>query len=152
MAIQRWDPFSDLRQMEDTVSRLWRGFGGAPAASESWNILLDVVQKDDEIIVKASMPGVKAADIDLSFEDNILTLKAERRLDYTDEKYVYLINERPVGSFYRALRVPETIDGGKIHSTFEDGVLTIFLPKAEEKKKKQIKIEVKGTPKAIESK
>ena len=50
------------------------------------------------------------------------------------------------------MRVPETIDGGKIHSTFEDGVLTIFLPKAEEKKKKQIKIEVKGTPKAIESK
>lgn len=152
MAVQRWDPFSDLRQMEDTVSRLWRGFGGLPERTENWNILLDVVQKEDEIIVKASVPGVKPADIDLSFEDNILTIRAERKLDFTDEKSMYLVNERPVGSFYRALRVPETIDGSKIHSTYEDGILTITLPKAEEKKKKQIKIEVKGTPKSIESK
>jgi HSP20 family protein len=152
MAIQRWDPFNDLRMIDDTVNRMWRGFGGTPAGGESWNVLLDVVQHQDDIIVKASIPGVKASDIELSFEDNVLTIKAERKLDYSDEQTVYLIHERPVGTFYRALRVPETIDAGKIQSSYEDGVLTIVLPKAEEKKEKQIKIEVKSGAKAIEAK
>jgi HSP20 family protein len=150
MEIQRWDPFRDLRQMEDTMNRLWRGFGGPPAA-EAWNIALDVVQKQDDIIVKATIPGVKADSIDLAVEDNVLTIRAERKPDYGEEQVVYLVNERPVGSFYRALRLPETVDTGKIHSTYEDGVLTITLPKAEEKKKKQIKIQVGSGQKAIEA-
>jgi len=151
MAIQRWDPFRDLRQMDETVNRLWRGFGGIPAGNEDWNILLDVVQRQDDIIVKASIPGVKADAIDLAFEDNILTIKAERKPDLMDEQSTYLIQERPSGSFYRALRLPDTVNANKIHSTYEDGVLTITLPKAEEKKKKQIKIQVNDTSKTIEA-
>ena len=151
MEIQRWDPFRDLRQMEDTMNRLWRGFGGVPAA-EAWNIALDVVQKGDDIVVKASVPGVNGDSIDLSMEDNILTIRAERQPDFKADEVTYLISERPVGAFYRALRLPETVDTAKIHSAFEDGVLTITLPKAEEKKKKQIKIQVGGGQKAIETK
>ncbi len=152
MAIQRWDPFRDLRQMDDTMNRLWRGYGGVPAATEDWNLALDVVQHEDDIVVKASVPGVKAKDIDVSFEDNVLTVKAEKKLDFTDEKSNYLVRERSYGSFYRALRLPETIDSEKIECAFEDGVLTVTLPKAEEKKKKQLKINVAEAPKTIEAK
>jgi len=152
MVMQRWDPFRDLRQMDETVNRLWRGFGGVPAGTEDWNISLDVVQRGDEVTVKASVPGVKPDTIDLAIEDNILTIRAERKPDFEDEQSIYLVRERPVGSFYRALRLPETIDANKVQSTYENGVLTITLPKAEEKKKKQIKIQVTSGSKAIEAK
>jgi HSP20 family protein len=152
MVMQRWDPFRDLRQMDESVNRMWRGFGGAPASTEDWNISLDVVQRPDEIVVKASIPGVKPETIDLAIEDNILTLRADRKPDFEDEKSVYLIQERPTGSFYRALRLPETVDSSKVQSNYENGVLTIILPKAEEKKKKQIKIQIGSGSKAIEAK
>lgn len=151
MVMQRWDPFRDLRQMDETMSRLWRGFGGVQTGTEDWNISLDVVQRTDETVVKASIPGVKSEGIDLSIEDNVLTLRAERRPDYEDDQSVYLIQERPTGSFYRALRLPESVDAGKIQSTYENGVLTITLPKAEEKKKKQIKIQIGGGARAVEA-
>ena len=152
MVMQRWDPFRDLRQMDETMNRLWRGFGGVPSGTEDWNISLDVVQRTDEIVVKASIPGVKPEGIDLAIEDNILTLRAERKPDFDDEKSIYLVQERPTGSFYRALRLPETVDANKVQSNYENGVLTIVLPKAEEKKKKQIKIQITGGSKAIEAK
>jgi HSP20 family protein len=138
--------------MDETMNRLWRGFGGAPAITEDWNISLDVVQRPDEIVVKASIPGVKPETVDLAIEDNILTLRADRKPDFEDEKSVYLVQERPTGSFYRALRLPETVDASKVESRYENGVLTIVLPKAEEKKKKQIKIQIGSGSKAIEAK
>jgi len=152
MVMQRWDPFRDLRQMDETMNRLWRGYGGVPANTEDWNISMDVIQRPDEIVVKASMPGVKPEAVDLAIEDNILTLRADRKPDFEDDKSVYLVQERPTGSFYRALRLPETVDANKVQSTYENGVLTIVLPKAEEKKKKQIKIQIGSGSKAIEAK
>jgi HSP20 family protein len=152
MVMQRWDPFRDLRQMDETMNRLWRGYGGAPSGTEDWNISLDVVQRPDEIVVKASIPGIKPEAVDLAIEDNILTLRADRKPDFEDDKSVYLVQERPTGSFYRALRLPETVDANKVQSTYENGVLTIVLPKAEEKKKKQIKIQIGSGSKAIEAK
>lgn len=152
MVMQRWDPFRDLRQMDDTMNRLWRGFGGVPAGTEDWNIALDVVQRPDEIVVKASAPGINPEEIELAIEDNILTIRGERKPDFQDEQSVYLVQERPAGSFYRALRLPDTVDSNKVKSTCENGVITIILPKAEEKKKKQIKISIDSKPKFIETK
>ncbi|UCE97866.1 MAG: Hsp20/alpha crystallin family protein [Dehalococcoidia bacterium] len=155
MILQRWDPYRDLRQMEDTVNRLWRGFGGSPSyreGAEDWNILIDVIQKPDSIIVKASIPGVEPDAVDLTVEDNVLTLRAERKFEAEGEEAQFLIQERPVGSFYRAIRLPDTVDASKIQSFLENGVLTIELPKAEEKKKKQIKVQVKSGTKRIEAK
>jgi HSP20 family protein len=147
MVMQRWDPFRDLRQMDETMNRLWRGFGGVPAGTEDWNISLDVVQRGDEITVKASVPGVKPDTIDLAIEDNILTIRAERKPDFEDEQSVYLVRERPVGSFYRALRLPETIDANKVQSTYENSVLAITLPKAEEKRRSKSKSRSLAVPK-----
>jgi len=154
MALQRFDPFRDLRQMDDTMNRLWRGFGGSPSyreGAEDWNILIDVIQKKDAIEVIASIPGVQPEGIDVAVEDNILTLRAERKIE-VEEEVIYLIKERPTGSFYRALRLPTTVDTNKIESHYENGVLTITMPMAEEKKKKQIQVKVTSGPKTIEGK
>jgi HSP20 family protein len=155
MVLQRWDPFRDLRQMEDTMNRLWRGIGGAQdyrEGAEDWNILMDVIQKKDEIDVKASVPGVNPEDIDVTVEDGVLTIRAERKVETETEDEKYLIRERASGSFYRALRLPDTVDAEKIESHYENGVLTVVMPKAEEKKKKQIQVKVSGGKKAIEGK
>ena len=151
MVLQRWDPFRDLRQMEDTVNRMWRGLGGTQRPDvEDWNILLDVIQKKDAIEVKASVPGVSPEDIDVAVEDNILTVRARRESDTETEHERYLIRERATGSFYRALRLPDTVDTEKIESHYENGVLTVTMPKAEEKKKKQITVKVGTGPREIE--
>lgn len=143
MVMQRWDPFRDVRQVEDMMNRLWRVNPGYREGAEDWNILLDVVRKKDDIVVKASIPGVKPEGIRVTVEDNVLTLRAERKAEAEGDDVAYLLQERPTGSFYRALRLPDTVDTGKIESEYENGVLTITLPKAEEKKKKQIEIKIR---------
>ena len=151
MVLQRFDPFRDLRNMEETMNRLWRTVGEAASGREgleSWNIAIDVVQKPDEILVNASLPGVKPEDIDITIDDNVLTLKAERQDEHKEEDTRYLVRERSYGRYYRALRLPDTVDVSKVTSNFEGGVLTITLPKAEEKKPKQIKVGV-GVKKEI---
>ncbi|MBN2238454.1 MAG: Hsp20/alpha crystallin family protein [Dehalococcoidales bacterium] len=155
MVLQRWDPVRELRQMEDNMNRLWRGFGGVQnfrEGAETWNILMDVIQKKDEIDVKATIPGVKPEDIDVAVEDNVLTIRAERKMESETENEKYLVRETASGSFYRALRLPDTVDTEKIESHYENGVLTIAMPKAEEKKKKQITVKVGGGAKEIEGK
>jgi HSP20 family protein len=145
MVLQRFDPFHDLRNMEETMNRLWRGIGEAATAREgleNWNIAIDVVQKPEEIVVNASLPGVKPEDIDVTIEDNVLTLKAARQAEHREEDARYLVQERSYGRYYRALRLPDTVDVNKVKSAYDNGVLSISLPKAEEKKPKQIKVNV----------
>jgi len=153
MVLQTWNPYRELRQMEDAMNRVWRGFGLRPShaeGAEDWNILIDVIQKGDELSVVASLPGVDPDGIDVAVEDNVLTLKAVRKGEAEEEGSRYLIRERPAGSFYRALRLPQTVDTNKIRSHYEHGVLTITMPKAEEKKKKQIKVSMGSDARAIE--
>ena len=145
MVMQRWYPFRELNQIDDTVNRIWRGISASPGyreGSEDWNISMDVLQKKDDIIVKASIPGVNIEEVDVSIEDNVLTIRAERKPEHDEKDVTYLIQERPTGSFYRALRLPDTVDTSKVESHYENGILTIIMPKAEEKKKKQIQIKV----------
>ncbi len=152
MVLQRWNPYRELKQMEDTMDRLWR-FGNLQTfsdGSEDWNILIDVMQKEDDIIVSASVPGIEPEEIDVAIEDNVLTIRAERKSE-SEQDVAYLIKERPEGSFFRALRLPDTVDAEKISSSYCNGVLTIKMPKAEEKKKKQIQVKVVNEPKAIET-
>ena len=151
MVIQRWDPYQEMRQLDKTMDRVWRSLGRLPATVEQWDIPIDVKKSGDEIIVKASLPGVKPEEIQVTMEDNVLELRAESTTENETEQSGYLVRERSYGSFYRALRLPESVDTEKIHSTYEHGVLTVTLPKAEEKKRKQIKVAVQSGPKVIEA-
>ena len=139
-----WNPYQEARAMENWMNRFWKN--DDYTGSEDWNISMDVMKKGDTYIVEASLPGIDPKDIDVSIEDNVLTIRAERQsCTDCDKDVTYLVNERPVGSFYRALRLPDTIDTSKITSDYKNGVLTITLPKAEELKKKQIKIGIGPT-------
>ena len=152
MMIRRWHPFQELRQMDEVMNRLWRDRGSlSPTIEEDWSIPLDVVQKSDSIVVKASLPGVDPAEVQVSIEDSILTIKAEV-IPGAEEENSYLLRERRVGSFYRTLQLPETVDTKKVESFYENGVLTIVLPKLAEKKEKIIKVKVGKAPLLVEGK
>ena len=147
MVLERWDPFRELRRMDDTVDRLWRGLGpraGRPAGNvDSWRIPLDVVRDGDSVIVRASLPGVKADDISVTIEDDVLTVDGHTETEEEHKEGTYLLRERRTGTFHRSLRLPDSVDTEKAESAYEAGALTIKLPKLEAKKAKQLTVEVK---------
>ncbi len=142
MVLQRWDPFTDLRRMQQDMDRLWRGFlpAGDHPEIESWAIPLDVAQEGDNIVVHASLPGVKPDDIQVSIENNVLTIKGQTKEEKEHKEGDYLMRERRVGSFHRSLRLPDTVDTDKVKPYYEDGVLTVAFSKMESKKAKQLKV------------
>jgi HSP20 family protein len=147
MTLQRWDPFNELRRMQETMNHLWRGFGDSTTEGqemETWAVPLDVVQQGDNFVIHASMPGVNPDNIDVSIEDNVLTIRGQSAHESEHKEGNYLMRERRSGSFYRALRLPDTIDTDQAHPSYEHGVLRITIPKAESKKAKQLKVSVRG--------
>lgn len=147
--VQRWEPLNELRRMQDTMDRMWRGFGSSEAGvtngpeMESWAIPLDVIAKGDDIIVRATLPGVAPDDIQVSIEDSVLTIKGQTASQFQNgDGGTYLMRERRTGSFHRALRLPDTVDTDKAHPEYQHGVLTVTIPKAEAKKARQLKVQV----------
>ena len=108
----------------------------------SWSLALDVAEKDDNFLVKASLPGIDPEDLNVTLEDNVLTVQGEVKKDETIEEESYHIRERRFGSFSRSLRFPVPVNAAKIEAEYENGVLTLTVPKAEEVKSKRIEIKV----------
>ncbi len=108
----------------------------------TWNVAVDVAENEDGYVVKASLPGINIDDLDITFEDNVLTLKGEMKLDETIDEEDYVIQERRHGQFMRSIRFPTAVDSNKIEATYENGVLTLQVPKMEEVKPKHIKVKV----------
>ena len=145
--LQRWEPFSDLRQMQNTMDRMWRRFGNHQSNGntesqeiEAWAFPLDVVRKGDDTVIRASVPGIKPEDIQVSIEDNVLTIRGHTAEDHQDGDGTFLMRERRSGSFHRALRLPESVDVDKVQPHYLNGVLTITVPKAEAKKARQLQV------------
>lgn len=149
MAIVRWDPFQDLTSLQDRMNRIFeqtlsrfRGDREGLIAG-AWAPAVDIYETPDAVVLKAELPGLSANDIDIQVRDNVLTLKGERRLEKEVKEENYLRMERVYGSFQRAFALPAVIQADKIRAVFKDGVLEVNIPKAEEAKPKQIKVEVK---------
>ncbi|MEE8045551.1 MAG: Hsp20/alpha crystallin family protein [Dehalococcoidia bacterium] len=148
MTIEKWQAFGSVRDFDDLFNRFLGTRGARNTRPEAWSIPLDVVQADDEIVVTASVPGATKDEIDVSVDDNVLTIKAESTSSSSGDSANgssansngYLLRERRTGSYYRALRLPETIDYENAESTFKDGILTITLPKLESKKARKLEI------------
>jgi HSP20 family protein len=128
---------------------MWRGFGGSSAGVtdgpeiESWAIPLDVIAKGDDFIVRATLPGVSPEDIQVSIEDNVLTIRGQTAAQFQNgEDGTYLMRERRTGSFHRALRLPDTVDTDKAYPEYQHGVLTVTIPKAEAKKARRLTVQV----------
>ena len=143
MVLRRWNPLNELRQMQENMDRMWRSFslgGGEAGDVENWAIPLDVVQQGDNIVVKASVPGVNPEDIDVSIENDVLIIKGQTKEEREHQEGNYLMRERLSGSFYRALRLPDTLDSDQAQSHYENGVLSITFPRLEAKRAKRLQI------------
>lgn len=139
-----WRPFQDLKKEMD---RLWQEFFGKSYLPERWEVVewapaVDVSETDEEVIVKADLPGVKPEEIEINLVDNVLTIKGEKKRETEEKKENYYRVERYYGSFMRAIQLPSEVDGEKVKAQYKDGVLKVTLPKKPEAKKKLIKVEV----------
>ncbi|MBI4319851.1 MAG: Hsp20/alpha crystallin family protein [Chloroflexi bacterium] len=155
----RWNPISEMMSLHGAMDRLfeqsfvWPRFWIHP--SESLYVPLDVYQTDDAVTVKAALPGVRPEDIDVTFQSGCLTIKGETRYDEEAKREDYYFQERRYGSFCRQIELPATVAPEKAEAVFENGVLTLTLPKAEEAKPKQIKVRATASieaPKKTETK
>ncbi|MCI0904370.1 MAG: Hsp20/alpha crystallin family protein [Chloroflexi bacterium] len=150
MVLTRWDPFFEIRQAHRLANRRWAGFPTFAAAAgyfdgagrRDWSIPLDIVRDGDNVTVKASLPGVKPEDIDVTIEDGVLTIKADTNVEEEREDGGYVVRERRAGSFHRSLRLSDHVDTDKVEPRYENGVLTITLPVAESKKAKHLTVAV----------
>jgi len=146
MAITRWDPFRDLSILQERMNRVFEDAAGRgwksdePAATTSWSPAVDIYETDNEILVQAELPGVDRKDIALQLENNVLTLKGDRRFEKETNQENYHRIERSYGGFSRAFTIPAVVDEEKIRADYKDGILKIALPKKEQLKAKLIKI------------
>jgi HSP20 family protein len=150
--ITRFDPFGEMVTLRQAMDRLfedsfvspmsWRTLNGEAALAA-----LDVHQTDDELVVTASLPGLKAEDVDITITGQTLTIRGEFKSDEKIDRDQYLYRERRYGSFNRQLQLPVRVQGDAATATFENGVLTLRIPKAEEVKPRQI--QVKAAPKQV---
>jgi HSP20 family protein len=123
--------------------------GWQPAA---WDLALDVAETDNDFVVKASLPGISPDDLEITYNNNLLTIKGEVKEEKEVEEPRYHLRERRYGSFSRTISLPSTVKADAIEATYEAGVLTLHLPKAEEAKPKRIPIQSGHAPQMIEGK
>src|SRR5687768_6739493 len=143
MNISRYNPFGEfetfpagLRLVHDTLNRLLT----EPSNTRPWAPPVDILETDNELVIKADVPEVELKDIDIEIENNTLTLKGQRKFESNGNGYHRI--ERSYGSFVRYFSLPDTVDTEKVKADYKNGVLTVTLPKKEIAKPRQVKVEV----------
>jgi len=118
--------------------RVWR------EGAERMPLDIDMYQTDKDVVVKAALPGVKPEEVDITVTGDTLTIKGEHKEEREEKQEGYLLKERSYGSFYRTLAIPAPVRSDKIEAVFDNGVLTLTMPKEEAAKPKQIKVKPKA--------
>lgn len=148
-----WDPIDEMeREMEHMFGRFGRGWmrpfrWGAPFWSdfarpfEGKMPSVDVIERDEEVVVRAELPGVEKKDLDVSLSGNVLTIKGSSKHEQEEEKGEYFRREVSSGSYSRSVRLPTEVDGDKVESSFKDGLLELTLPKLKKAKRHRISVE-----------
>ena len=147
MAIVRWEPFRDLMSLQERMNRLfdesYRGRQGAEDwTAGNWAPAVDIYEQNGNIMLQAELPGLDPKDVDVRVENNVLTLRGQRKLEENVKQDSYHRVERSYGSFTRSFTLPSVIDTEKIQASYKDGVLRLTLPTREEAKPKQIAINI----------
>jgi HSP20 family protein len=142
MALVRWDPVGELASMEvDRLNNMFSNFMGGEGLARTWVPSVDIYETENhEVVIKAELPEMKREDISVTFENNVLTLRGERKFDTEVPRDRFQRFERFYGSFSRSFTLPATVDAANISAAYKDGVLTVRLPQREEAKPKQITI------------
>lgn len=144
--ITRFDPLGEMVSLRHAMDRLfedsfvspmsWRTIGNGEAVTPP----LDVHETEDHLVVTASLPGIRPDDVEITMVGQTLTLRGEFKADEHVQREQYLYRERRYGTFNRTLQLPVRVEGDKAEATFNDGILTLRIPKAEEVKPRQIRI------------
>jgi len=147
--IARHAPFTGLSTLHDQVNRLinetiFRG-QGEQSALTTWAPAVDIYETPNELVVKADLPDVEEKAIDVRVENNLLTIRGERKFEKNISEDNYLRVERTYGSFSRSFSLPNTVNAEGIHAEYKNGVLTVNLPKREESKPRQVKVSVNSS-------
>lgn len=149
--LTRWEPFREMANLSRMMDRFFdEPLGEMPVVwrrGDGYTLALDVAEQEDKYIVKASVPGIKPEDVEITLTDNVLTIKGETKDEQERKEENYHLRERRFGSFMRSIALPNSVDADKIEAVNEHGVLTLTLPKAAAVKPKRIEVK-----KMIESK
>ena len=145
MSIVRYDPFRDLRTLQEEVNRLFssnltRGFGEEGIGRGAWNPSVDIYENKDHIVLEAELPGMKQDDFELTVENNVITLRGERQFEKKEDSDNYHRVERSYGSFTRSFTLPQTVSAEGATAEYNNGVLRVRLPKREETKARRIQV------------
>lgn len=132
-----WDPFREMAAIQRAANSLFRDFATRGRVSYP---PLEVVDKTDEVLIVAELPGVNKDDVEITVLGDTLTIAGEKKLP-AEKDVTYIRHERPHGRFRRLVDLPYAVDQNKVAATYKDGILTITLPKAEEAKPRQITVE-----------
>lgn len=145
MAVNRWDPFRDLMSIQSELGRLFdRAYGGATEGGADWAPAVDVYEVADRFVIEVELPGISPDEVDISVEDQALTVEGERTFSGDIAEDAYRRLERRYGRFARSLQLPPSVDAGRIEASFDAGVLTIEVPKREEAQPKRITVRARA--------
>jgi HSP20 family protein len=149
MAITRWDPFRDVLSLQNRMNSLFqefeRGQGETGAVTAAFVPPVDIYEDEHKIVLKLEVPGLTEKDLDIQLENQVLTVKGERKFEKEEKEQNFHRIERRYGSFYRSFTIPNTVDPESVKAGYDAGVLKIELAKRAEAKPKQIKVAV-GAP------
>ncbi len=140
----RWEPMREMMSLREAMDRLFDDAFTRPLSLNNWGMpAIDLLQTDDKVIIKASLPGLSNDDIQISVTGDVLTLKGEFRQEDDVKDAAYHLKERRYGSFERSVMLPTEVETDKAKAEFQNGVLTIILPKAEAVKPRTITVKAK---------
>ena len=147
-SLRRWEPFSQLMSLREAMDRLFEESFVRPgrrwlAPLEMPRLALDMYETEDDVVVKATIPGVKPEDIDITITGDTLSIRGEAEEETEVKRENYIRQERRYGAFSRSVTLPSGVETEKAEASFENGILTLQIPKAEEVKPKVIKVKTK---------
>ena len=145
-SVDRWEPFRNMSEIQGEVNRLFDTFLGrslpSSPATRSWLPAVDLHENKDDLVLTVEVPGVREKDVTVSMTGDLLSIKGERRMEDQSKDHQYRHVERVYGQFERLIQLPMAVQADKVKATYRDGVLQITLPKAEELKPREIKIDI----------
>jgi HSP20 family protein len=152
MALIRWEPARELASLQNEMNRLFSTFFDTPAptgtgtgnALRRWIPPMDLVETDEDFVLRADLPGLSENDVNIELEDHVLTISGERKAEHEERKEGYYRVERAFGSFARSLTLPEGVDPEQVRASFDRGVLEVRIPKPEQRKPRKVSISAGG--------
>lgn len=147
MALVRWDPVRELDTLQGEMNRLFDTFFGyrpvsanGNGAARRWIPAMDVTETDDELVLKADLPGLDRDDVAVEIKDGVLTISGERKAEHREDSDGYFRVERAFGAFSRSVQLPEGVDADAVKARFDKGVLQVSVPKPQERKPHRVEI------------